>query len=922
MGKTLVIVESPSKAKKINAFLGDDYIVKASVGHIRDLPKNGTTKSTTKETTTGKRVKKADNDFEKMGVDPNDKWRANYVIMDDKKKVVTELKALAKESDKIYLATDPDREGEAIAWHLREVLGGKKDRFWRVTYNEITKNAILKAFQNPKEIDMSLVEAQMTRRYLDRVVGFKLSPLLWKKVGRGLSAGRVQSVAVEIIVDREKEIKNFNPEEYWTIDAKTKTQNKENLNLSLFKKDGKSLDIHNEKEASAIEKELKKNKFIISSVEQKSGKTSPKPPFTTSTLQQVANQVLGFSVSKTMLVAQKLYENGYITYMRTDSVNLSQEAIVAARDVIKHDFGDKYLPKTPNYYKSKGQAQEAHEAIRPSYATLKAEDLPASIEKDARKLYNLIYQRYLSCQMTPQEYLTTTILVDNGQYQLKTLGRVVTFDGFRAVWKTSSDEVVLPNVAKGDELKLVSLDKAQHFTQPPARYTEASLVKELEKDGIGRPSTYSAIIKTISERGYVRLERGKFYAEKTGEVVTERLMQSFTDLMDKQFTADMEKQLDNIAEGHEDWIKCLDDFYSKFKTTLDKASLPESDGGMAENVYLELDYLCPKCGKYNMILRSGKTGTFLTCMGYNDKSVHKDLRCKNTIDLKEIDLNAFADKDLTEEQEAELMRARKRCPKCHAIMDSFFINKEEKLHICSNSPKCQGYLMEKGNFESEYDVGPTIECDKCGSTMVKKSGKFGPYMLCTNEECKHTRKILKNGDVAPPKEDPVDLPELLCKAEGSHYVLRDGVTGVFLAAHNFPKVKEIRAPLVKELKEFKDRIPAKFHYLAEGPLTDNDGNYTEVRFSRKMKKQFLMTQVDGKATGWTAFYNETSKKWDIVENISATKKTSTTKKATSTTKRASTTKKATGTTKRASTTKKATSTTKRTTTKKTTKVKE
>ncbi len=872
MGKSLVIVESPSKAKIINRYLGDDYIVQASVGHIRDLPTGSSKKTSKKGETTKDKDKKVNPLYEKMGIDPENNWQAHYEIMEGKEKVVSELKKLAKTADKIYLATDLDREGEAIAWHLREVLGGKKDRYWRVKYPEITKSAIQKAFENPSQINMDLVNAQQTRRFLDRVVGFMVSPLLWTKVARGLSAGRVQSVAVELIVDREMAIKAFIPEEYWTVEALTKTQGKKDLSLSLVSYKGKKLEIKNKESADKVVEALSQVPFIVQKVESKQGKTHPSPPFTTSTLQQVANQRLGFSVRKTMTTAQRLYESGYITYMRTDSVNLSQEAIAAARDLISQNFGKDYLPTKANVFKSKESAQEAHEAIRPSHPDVTYQNLPSTIDRDGQRLYKLIYDRYLACQMSDQVYETTTVTVGAGDYTLKASGRVVLFDGFRRVWPSSTKDEILPKVSENEPLTLEKVIPTQHFTQPPARYSEATLVRELEKDGIGRPSTYASIIATIQERGYVRLESGRFYAEKMGEIVTDRLRQSFSKLMDLNFTAKMENDLDEIAHGKLYWIDNLNAFYADFKKTLDEAKKPMSEGGMADNRPLVIDMLCPQCHKYKMALHSGRTGNFLACQGYFDTSVPKDQRCTKTLNLKEINLNTGRH-DLSEEEEAELMRKRKRCPLCGAVMDPFLIDDKTKIHVCAKAPRCNGYIIEKGDFSNEIEKGPEVTCEKCGHPMELKEGRFGKYMACTNKECGNTRKILKNGEVAPPKEDAVDLPELPCKAEGSHYVLRDGASGIFLAAHNFPKVRETRPPKVAELKRFRDRISPKFYYLADGPERDPEGNLLEVRFSRKMKCQYLASfDEKGKPTGYAMFYDEKTKKWQAVEKKATTSK--------------------------------------------------
>ncbi len=865
MGKSLVIVESPSKATIINRFLGDGYVVKASVGHIRDLPVSGGAKSKPEEGARGARTRKSKSEalFARMGIDPTNHWKADYEIMPGKEKVVSELKKLSKTADKVYLATDLDREGEAIAWHLKEVLGGDDDRYLRVKYPEITKRAIDAAFANPGRINMDLVKAQQTRRFLDRVVGFMVSPLLWKKVARGLSAGRVQSVAVELIVMREREIRRFLPEEYWTVSALTRTQGGEDLSLELATVNGAKAALHNAADAKKAVDGLKASDFVVTNVESAAKKTHALPPFTTSTLQQVANQRLGFSVKKTMTLAQRLYEQGYITYMRTDSVNLSQEAIAAARAIIKDRFGDAYVPPKPNYFHSKESAQEAHEAIRPSHPDRSV----SALERDEQRLYQLIFDRYLSCQMPECRYESTTLSVTAGDYGLKANGRVITFDGFRRVWTSGKQEdVVLPKLKTGDRLGFVKADPLQHFTQPPARYSEATLVKQLESDGIGRPSTYATIISTIQDRGYVRLEHGRFYAEPMGEIVTDRLMYSFKDLMDPGFTSSLEDQLDLIAAGKADWEQSLDSFYGAFEKSLEKAELPAKDGGMPENHPIETELVCPKCGKHHMAVQSGKTGVFLSCLGFYDKSVPEDQRCRNTMNLKPVD---FGKRKLTEEEEAEILRTIPRCPKCGAAMQPYSVDDHHRLYLCG-TPNCGGHLLEEGSFEGDIEKGPEgVICERCGSPMELKEGRFGKYMACTNKECGNTRKILKNGEVAPPREQPVDLPELPCQAKGSHYVLRDGAAGIFLAAHNFPKVRETRAPLVSELKRFRDRISPKFHYLADGPEQDSDGNPIEVRFSRKAKAQYLASVRDGKPTGRIWLYDQATSTWNEREGKAA-----------------------------------------------------
>lgn len=885
MGKALVIVESPSKAKIINGYLGSDYVVKASVGHIRDLP-TGTTKTT--GSSTGGRTRKSEAEkrsalFAKMGVDPLNHWAASYEIMPDKTAVVSELKKLASECDEIYLATDLDREGEAIAWHLKEILSSSKKNadkpFWRVKYPEITRAAIKKAFDNPGQINMDLVNAQQTRRFLDRVVGFMVSPLLWEKVGRGLSAGRVQSVAVELIVDREREIKAFQPQEYWTIATNNFTSSGALLNLALATRGKSKVVIGNAAEASAIVNELQQAQFVVTKIESKQGKTHAPAPFTTSTLQQSANQRLGFSVKRTMTVAQRLYESGLITYMRTDSVNLSQDAIDAARKLIEQRFGAQYLPEKPNFYHSKESAQEAHEAIRPSHPELGMR--LDNVDADGRKLYQLIFERYLACQMAEQVYETRSIVVSAGPYNLRATGRTELFPGFRAVLSSKSEDTVLPPVKEGEILPLKDIIPSQHFTQPPARFSEASLVKELEKDGIGRPSTYASIIATIQDRGYVKLESNRFFATKMGEIVTDRLRYSFSNLMDYHFTASMEESLDEIAAGKRNWLASLDEFYADFSNHLEKAKLPVEQGGMPNNRAIEIDLTCPQCGKYHMAVHSGRTGSFLSCMGYSDPNVKASERCKCTLNLVPID-DKPQGKEMDEAAEARVLLESRRCPKCGAKMDAFLIDKHQKLYLCSNAPICDGFVREQGDYSQEAALGPTVVCEKCGHDMVLKESRFGKYMQCTNDACKNTRKILKNGEVAPPREDPVDMPELICeKNPESHYVLRDGASGIFLAAHNFPKVRETRPVLVEELARFRDRIPAKFYYLADGPQVDNEGNKTQVRFSRKTKEQYLSSvTAEGKPTNWSAFFNQTTGTWQISD-----KPRSTTTRSTRTVKR-------------------------------------
>ena len=864
MTKSLVIVESPAKAKTINKYLGKNFIVKSSVGHVRDLPTKALgkvePKKSAKELKSYSDEEKAEylRKFEyqklvdRMGVDPQHNWKAHYQVLEGKEKVVNELKKLAKDADTIYLATDLDREGEAIAWHLQELLGKKDKTYQRVVFNEITKNAIKEAFEHPGEVNTARVNAQQARRFLDRVVGFMVSPLLWKKIARGLSAGRVQSVAVRLVVEREREIKAFVPEEFWDVHADLTTASSDALRMQVMKQAGENFKPVNKAQTDAAVALLKDAPYEVISRESKPTQSRPSAPFITSTLQQAASTRLGFGVKKTMMLAQRLYEAGHITYMRTDSTNLSQEALDACRGFIDDNFGSAYLPASPNRYGSKEGAQEAHEAIRPSNVNTQAASLK-DMERDAQRLYELIWRQFVACQMTPAKYDATTVKVAAGDFELVAKGRVLKFDGWTKVQpqksKKGDEDKLLPDVKPGDTLNLQQLDPKQHFTKPVARFNEASLVKELEKRGIGRPSTYASIISTIQDRGYVRLENKRFYAEKMGEIVNDRLMENFDDLIGYDFTANMEQQLDEIAEGHKDWKKVLDLFYSDFYQKLLRAEQDPEEGGMRPNQAVPVAIDCGKCSR-PMNVRTASTGVFLGCSGYN---LPPKERCTNTMNLTSGEEVVKVDDD--DEQETADLRAKRRCPECGTAMDSYLVDETRKLHVCGNSPACPGTYVEQGTFKIKGYDGPIIECDKCGSDMELKNGRFGKYFGCTNTECKNTRKLLRNGEAAPPKEDPVDLPELPCEKTDAHFVLRDGASGIFLAAHNFPKSRETRAPKVEELARFRDRLSPKFYYLADAPKTDPAGNPSIVRYSRKTKQQYVMSEdAKGKATGWSAWY--------------------------------------------------------------------
>lgn len=875
MSKNLVIVESPAKAKTINKYLGKEFVVKSSVGHIRDLPVSGsgnglatdpverareaakTRKLSPDKKAEHKEKKSREQLISRMGVDPEHGWRARYEILPGKEKVVAELKRLAKSADTIYLATDLDREGEAIAWHLKEAIGGDESRYRRVVFNEITKKAIKEAFSRPGELDMRYVEAQQARRFLDRVVGFMVSPLLWAKVARGLSAGRVQSVAVRLIVEREREIRAFIPEEFWELFADTRTSHKAALRLQVIRQAGENFRPSNGSETSAAQALLQQAQFIVSGREDKPTSSKPKPPLITSTLQQAASTRLGFGVKKTMTLAQRLYEAGYITYMRTDSTNLSADAVAMCRSYIEDQFGKKYLPEVPIKYSARDGAQEAHEAIRPTDVNTLPTQLSA-MERDAERLYALIWAHFVACQMPPALYLSSQITVMAGEFELRTKGRIMQFDGYLKVLPSKEEDVVLPDVSAGEKLKLEQLEPKQHFTKPSPRYTEASLVKELEKRGIGRPSTYAAIISTIQERGYVKVESRRFYAQKMGDIVAERLEESFTDLMDYDFTAKMESSLDEVAAGVKNWKQVLDDFYAGFSEQLSRASA--DDNGMRENNPTDTDVPCPQCGRH-MQIRTASTGVFLGCSGY---ALPPKERCKSTLNLIPGEEAISTDSaEEAEEVENRLLRERKRCTICNSTMDSYLIDGQRKIHVCGNNPDCSGYELEAGSYKIKGYEGPIVECDKCGSDMQLKTGRFGKYFGCTAEGCGNTRKLLRSGEAAPPKIDPVVMSELRCEKVDDHYVLRDGAAGLFLAASKFPKNRETRAPLLKELIPHKDQIDPKYHYLMGGPVKDKEGNPSVVRFSRKSQEHYLLTEVDKKPTGWKSVYR--NEKW-VVES--------------------------------------------------------
>ena len=864
MSKSLVIVESPAKAKTISKYLGSEYIVQSSVGHIRDLPKKGT--GTSKRSSIPKNISpdekarlKAVNDrnrlIRRMGIDPDNGWKADWQIIPEKEKVLKSLKKAAKNVDNIYLATDLDREGEAIAWHLKEALGSDKYNYSRVRFNQITKDAILESFSDPKEIDLNLVKAYRARRFLDKVIGFELSPLLWKKIARGLSAGRVQSVALRLLDEKERSIQEFIPEEFWEIYLYGSTDKNEKIKFNLLTK--KNDPLLNQNEVEEIKRQIESTELVINEIVKKPVKIKPKAPFITSTLQQSASTRLGFNVKRTMRVAQKLYEGGLITYMRTDAPSLSKESINEARNFVNDNLGENYLTNSPRIYSGSENAQEAHEAIRPTNSFLTPKDVMNLSEEESR-LYSLIWERFIASQLPDAEYLSTSAKVYVGEKIFVARGRELVFDGFTRVLKTSSkEEDILPSLQEGQLISMDRVELEQKFTKPPARYSEAALVRELEKKGIGRPSTYANIISTIQDRGYVQIENKRFFVKKIGHIVAERLIESFHDIMDYDFTANLENSLDEVANGEADWRNVLDNFYKSFQNDLISAS--DEDSGMRPgNIPTTTDIICPLCEKTNMVIRNSSNGVFLGCSGYQNEGNDK---CKETLNLISGDEAVSVD----DSEEAENLLIKKRCPKCDTSMDNYLIDEFRKLHVCGKNPDCNGYLVEDGKFKIKGYDGPTLECHKCGSEMQLKTGRFGKYFGCLNDNCGATRALQRNGEPKPITMEPIEIPDLKCIKCEDHYLLRDSMKGLFLAASQYPKNRETRAPKVSEINKLHNEIieacrflpnKEKHMYLLEAPEKDVDGNPYIIRYNRTDDVHYLASEKDGKKTKWTATYSD------------------------------------------------------------------
>lgn len=724
MAKSLVIVESPAKARTINKYLGSDYAVKASMGHVMDLPKRD------------------------LGVDIEKDFRPTYVPIPSRKNIIQELKAAAGKAQAVYLAADPDREGEAICAHLRELLDGKNRKFHRVLFNEITRDAIREAFERPGEIDSHLVDAQQARRILDRLVGYQVSPLLWKRVKRGISAGRVQTVALRLIVEREREIQAFKKQEYWTIVARVEGRNPPPFDARLAKFQGKDLEIPNQAAADQHVAALHKTPLVVQSVTTREKKKYPVPPFITSKLQQEAVRKLHFSTKKTMMLAQRLYEGvelgsegsvGLITYMRTDSTRVADSALQAVRQYVRRSFGDAYLPAEAIRYRSKKGAQDAHEAIRPTSVERSPESLKRFLGGDEYKLYRLVWQRFVASQMNPAIFDQTTIDIAGGDYLLRATGSVEKFNGFRAVYEEGKDEKVemeedeelkhrLPPVEQGEHLRLHKILPEQHFTEPPPRYNEATLVKALEEKGIGRPSTYASILSVIQNRAYVEKTQGRFYPTHLGVVVSDLLVKNFSDIFDVAYTARMEEELDEVEEGKRTWTDALDEFYKKFKKDLRMAER-EMEDIKGEGVPTEEK--CEKCGK-PMNIRLGRNGQFLACTGYPD--------CDGT-------------RDLTPEVAAKYGVSAPAAPAAPEV--------------------------------------PEQACEKCGKPMAVKRGRFGFFLACTGyPECRNTKKIVMKEGAATAVAD-VPLEEK-CPECGNHLVKKHGRFGEFIACSNYPKCKFVK----------------------------------------------------------------------------------------------------------------------------------
>jgi DNA topoisomerase-1 len=716
MGKSLLIVESPTKARTLSRYLGDRFDIRASVGHVKDLPAN------------------------ELGINIENKFEPHYQVIKGKEKVIRELRKAAAKADSIYLAPDPDREGEAIAWHIAEELRSSKKEIYRVLFNELTRNAIENALKQPGELHQHKFEAQLARRLLDRLVGYQISPILWDKISRGLSAGRVQSVTLRLICEREHEILAFDSEEYWTITALLEGEVKPQIEARLWGKAGKKVKIVNQEQASALVTVLEQASYQIEKVEKKKRTRSPAPPFITSTLQQEAARKLRYTAQRTMAIAQRLYEGvelgkegavGLITYMRTDSPRLAKEAVTAARTWIRDNLGTEYVPKKAPVYRSRKGTQDAHEAIRPTSVTRTPEQMAASLKKDELALYELIWKRFVASQMSPAQLDQTIMHIAAGELMLRASGTVLRFPGFMQIYIEGSDngeggleeESKLPDLEEGKSLKLVKVEPKQHFTQPPPRFTEASLIRELEEKGIGRPSTYASIMQVIQKKEYTIKEKRRFKPTELGMLVNDLLVANFPEVLNVAFTAQMEAKLDQVETGNQGWLQVIEDFYQQFHQAVERAQTEMIDV-KREGLPTELD--CEKCGK-KMHIRWGKNGLFLSCSGYPT--------CKNS-------------KNFARDSKGKIQAA------------------------------------------AEGDVRGT--CELCSRDMVAKNGRFGPFLACTGyPECKNTRSL--QNEKGEEKEKTVQYTDEACDKCDGRFVIRKSRQGIsFLACENYPRCRNTR----------------------------------------------------------------------------------------------------------------------------------
>ena len=692
-GKNLVVVESPAKAKTLKKFLGSGYIIEASMGHVRDLPKS------------------------ELGVDPANDFEPKYITIRGKGELLAKLRKAARDADKIYLATDPDREGEAISWHLMHALKLDEAKTERITFNEITKTAVKRSIKEAREVEMPLVDAQQARRVLDRIVGYKMSPLLWRKVKKGLSAGRVQSVTLRIICDREAEIQNFTPEEYWTIDATIGNDKKTTFKARYYGTDGAAVELKSQAEASRVVADVDQKPFAVSEIKTGQRVKRPLPPFTTSTLQQEASKAFNFASSKTMLLAQQLYEGidikghgtiGLVSYIRTDSVRISDDAFAEAQAFIKEQYGEAYAVETKPEYKTKSRAQDAHEAIRPTYTELTAAVVKDSLSRDQYRLYTLIWERFVASNMPSAVFDTASVRLKNGAHEFRASGSILRFDGYKKVYlkdeADASETTTLPELAEGTSIAVQDILPEQHFTQPPARYTEAMLVKTLEENGVGRPSTYAPTISTIVNRGYVLRESRVFYPTELGEIVNEIMVSNFADIINIDFTAQMEESLDRVEDGEVDWKQIIRSFYPPFEKQIHEA---EERIGEVELKPEETDIACEFCGR-NMVIKLGRFGKFLACPGFPE--------CRNARPF-------FEDAGVA-------------CPLCSGRVQIKKTKKGRKYYGCDHNPECafMSWLKPTGD-----------KCPQCGTPLVEK-GTQKRKICCSNEKCNYSIDMAEDSE--------------------------------------------------------------------------------------------------------------------------------------------------------------------------------